>query len=239
MNFEITIPILNEEKKIVQKVKQIIEFFDKYNLYQYRLILVDNGSTDGTRDLGEMLDRNHDNVNFLSIDEKGIGRALLHSWSKSKADIIGYMDLDLSTDLKHLLEVNEIFRNIENIDVINSSRLLKQSRVINRKVVREITSRVFNFILKSKLNVKFTDAACGFKFFKNNSKFKKLIKNTNNKEWFFPIEVLVRSEKLGFNIKEIPVNWVDDHDSKVKVFSLSIYFFQEIVRLKREFKVRG
>ena len=237
MMYEITIPVLNEEKKIVEKIDQIIGFLKENKLDNFKLVIVDNGSTDATKELGAMLASKHENVDFFSITEKGIGRALLHSWSISSSEIIGYMDLDLSTDLRHLIDVYNIFSEHNHIEIVNGSRLLKSSTVLNRKIIREIISRAFNKLMKNKLKVNFTDAACGFKFFRNNLNLKKVIDDTQNKEWFFPIEVLVRAEKNGFNINEIPVIWIDDHDSKVKIIKLSIKYFQEINRLKKEFKL--
>lgn len=236
MNFEITIPVLNEERKLEESISKTVHFLQTNNLTNFKIKIVDNGSTDNTKTIGEMLAQKFEVVNFTSITERGIGRALLHSWIKNESEIFGYMDLDLSTDLKYLIDVNEIFKSNLNVDVINGSRLLRESKVINRKINREIVSRVFNFLVKFNLKVNFTDAACGFKFFKRNQEITQILNETINREWFFPIEVLIRSNKKNLSIHEIPIIWKDDHDSKVKVISLSFNYFKEILRLKKEFK---
>ena len=236
MYFEITIPVLNEEKKFEDSITKTINFLHQNNLDNFKIIVVDNGSNDATKEIGEMLALKYENLIFESISIKGVGRALKTSWEKSHADFFGYMDLDLSTDLSHLIDVVNIFQNNTNAIAVNGSRLLPQSQVKNRKINREFISRAYNFIIKKTLKVEISDAACGFKFFRNNDKTRQILDQIVNKEWFFPSEFIIRLYKLDSLIVEIPVLWTDDHDSKVKVLKLSIKNFREIMRLKNEFK---
>ena len=165
------------------------------------------------------------------MDKRGVGLALKQSWASSDADLIGYMDVDLATDLNHILEVYQIFQS-EEVDIVNGSRLLPDSQVKNRSVIRGITSHGFNFLLKTFLNVNISDGMCGFKFLKKTSYDKIFQSGLENNDWFFCTELLVKAEWMGMKICEIPVRWEDDKDSRVKLFKTIIKYSKEIKRLK-------
>ena len=153
------------------------------------------------------------------------------AWNQSVADIVGYMDVDLATDIEHFKEVISIFE-MGDVDIVNGSRNLPSSRVSNRKIIREITSRGFNILLRYILNTHITDGMCGFKFirldvYQNIAKY-----GIRNDGWFFCTEFLCLAERLGFVITEIPVRWQDDDDSRVRIVRLSAYYLREIVRLR-------
>ena len=156
MNLEITIPVLNEEETIREKIKEMIEYTQKNILNKnVSFIIADNGSTDKTEQYSMELIKKYNNLKYIKLPEKGVGLALRTSWSESKADYVGYMDLDIATDLKALLTViDELEKGTK---IVNGSRLLKESEVINRTLLREITSRGFNLLLKLILKIKFTD----------------------------------------------------------------------------------
>ena len=165
MFFEITIPVLNEETTLKKNILRIKKYFS-YNISNdFRIVIADNGSTDRTEDIGKKLKNNYEKIDYLRLNKKGVGLALRTSWTRSKADIVGYMDLDLATDLKYLKEVCSLMKD-EKILIINGSRLLDNSKVINRTLLREIISRGFNFLQKKILGVNLSDGMCGFKFFK-------------------------------------------------------------------------
>ena len=224
MILEITIPVLNEEQTIKEKINEMINYV-KTNIINVNVnfIIADNGSTDKTQEYSQELIKEYSNLSYIKLPEKGVGLALRTSWLKSKADYVGYMDLDIATDLEALkIVISEMEKNTK---IINGSRLLKDSIVINRTLLREISSRSFNFILKLILGIKFSDGMCGFKFF-----------DRSTKGWFFSTEMLVKGYWKNFQIKEIPVKWTDDRNSKVKIVSLSLNYLKSIFRLKKEEK---
>ena len=157
---------MNEESRLERGVTKTVEFLEKSEIKNYSITLADNGSTDNTEKLATNLTERFPAVRALKVDRRGVGLALKQSWASSDADLIGYMDVDLATDLNHILEVYQIFQNNDEVDIINGSRLLPNSQVSNRSILRGITSRGFNFLLNTMLDVKFSDGMCGFKFIK-------------------------------------------------------------------------
>ena len=235
MLLEITVPVLNEEQTIKEKIKEMITYV-KSNIsdIDVNFIIADNGSTDKTQDYSQELIKEYSNLSYIKLPEKGVGLALRTSWSKSEADYVGYMDLDIATDLASLKTVvSEIKKGTK---VINGSRLLKESKVINRTLLREISSRSFNLILKIILGIKFSDGMCGFKFFDRKVAQELINTGIDTKGWFFSTEMLVKSYWKNIKIIEIPVIWTDDRNSKVKIVSLSLNYLKNIFKLKKEEK---
>ncbi len=234
MNIEITIPVFNEESSINEKIREL-NFYIKENLLHFgnfKIIIADNGSTDETRIKAEALARELIDVEYIRIDKKGVGLALKSSWMKSKADVIGYMDLDLATDLKHLRPALNKFKSLD-ADIVTGSRLKTGAEVIGRSLLRNVTSRSFNKILKIIFKTSFSDGMCGFKFLRRNILESIISKGANNDGWFFATEILIVGEWLGWRIHDLPVTWRDDPNSKVKIVKLSINYIRQIILLKR------
>jgi glycosyltransferase involved in cell wall biosynthesis len=232
--FEISIPVLNEERRLVNGIRRTIEFLDISATFPYSIVIVDNGSTDRTAELSQSLTKEFPGkVGYLHLSQRGVGLALREAWSQSRSDIVGYMDIDLSTDLSHILEVRRMFDD-ESTTVVNGSRLLPGAKVAGRSFLREITSRGYNTLLKISLSVPFSDAVCGFKFLRGDLAKDLIASGINNAGWFFCTEILVKSSWAGIRIKEIPVCWSDDRDSKVNVIKLIKEYLKGILRLRRE-----
>lgn len=233
--FEITIPVLNEEKTLKEKIEKVLNFFKNNNLDNFSLVISDNGSKDDTQIIGQDLEKRYSKIKYIRLNEKGVGLALQTSWQQSKADIIGYMDLDLSTDLKHILTVKKIFEESD-VDIVNGSRLSKDSIVIERKRIRTLTSKVYNFLCRIMTKTNLNDYSCGFKFI-NRIKYEELLKNYFlEKGWFFTSQILILGLYNKFNIKEIGVKWVDDPNSSINISSLSIYYIKNLIKIRKELK---
>lgn len=232
LSLDITIPVLNEERRLEKGVFGAFEFLKKSVVPRYRISVADNGSTDRTEEVAASIQKVCPCFRYIKVNKRGVGLALKKSWNDSDYDIIGYMDVDLATDINHLTEVYSAFQN-ENIDIVNGSRLLPGSKVTDRKLLRTISSKGYNFLLKFLLDVKFTDGMCGFKFIKKASYNKFNAIGIDNNDWFFCTELLVKAEWLGLHIREIPVRWNDDGDSRVKLFDTIYKYMKEILRLQR------
>jgi glycosyltransferase involved in cell wall biosynthesis len=233
MTFDVTIPVLNEEKTLVQQVKLLHHFLKEHfpNQGQWRIVIADNGSTDNTLALAQQLDSQYDEITYVKVPRKGVGLALKTSWSQSKADIVGYMDLDMATDLPHFLEAYQAIAK-KDYDVVYATRLHKNSKVIGRSLKREFTSRVFNLILKIYLNVGFSDGMCGFKWLKREH-VQPLIENGAESDgWFFSTELLTIAEWKGLKLYELPVKWTDDPDSRVNIPNLAKQYLKAMKVLK-------
>lgn len=236
MNIEITIPVLNEELTLEEKVTEALMYLRKKPIEKFSLIIADNGSTDRTEEIARKLERKYEEIEYLKVERRGVGLALQTSWMRSNADVVGYMDLDLATDLKHVIEVYDLFKNDPAIQIVNGSRLLSNSEVINRTLIREITSRTFNILVKLLLGTKFTDGMCGFKFFNRKAAQDLINTGIRTEGWIFSTEMLVKAEWKGIEIIELPVRWVDDQNSKVKIIKLSYNYFKHLLKLRREKK---
>ncbi|NOH84523.1 glycosyltransferase [Vibrio sp. 03-59-1] len=232
---DIVIPVLNEEATIELNVGIILEFLEKElaGRYDYTLIVADNGSTDDTAVItGKLISQHSDKLRYLKVDRRGVGLALKTAWIDSKAEFVGYMDLDMATDLCHIPAALALF-STNNSDVIYGTRLHKDSTVIGRTIKREITSRIFNYIVQVYLGTKFSDGMCGFKFLRKEH-LNSIIKNGAQSDgWFFCTELLVVSEWFGLRVDELPVKWTDDPNSKVNIKKLALEYISAMKELKR------
>ncbi len=236
--FEISIPVLNEEKILRKNVLLLSDFIER-NLSSYtgwKIIIADNGSTDQTQAIGEKLVLDYSWIKYLRLEEKGVGLALQTSWNQSTADFIGYMDLDLATDLKHFKHV--LWRLDAGDDLVYGSRLTKNSVVIDRSFIRGFTSRCFNFIARHYLGVHFSDGMCGFKFMKREVYPKLYSGGAKSKGWFFSTELLAVAEWLNLKVYELPVEWTDSVGSHVRILPLTVEYLKSMNKLKR-FKPDG
>jgi glycosyltransferase involved in cell wall biosynthesis len=238
LKYDITFPVYNEEVMLERCIKETIHFCNNTNFQAAIITIADNGSTDNTGKIGRSLEKQFDQVRYIPVDQKGVGIALKTAWKKSPCDIVGTMDLDLSTELRHLNEVRELFDDVhKKVDLVVGSRLKKGAIVKNRTIVREITSRGFNILLKAVLKVRFTDGMCGFKFVKKNVYDDLINKGIESDKWFFETELLIKAEWANYTIEEIPVCWFDDRASKVNLIATITEYLQDINRLRKKKKI--
>lgn len=230
--FEVAIPVLNEERIIEKSVTTIISYLSSHGLDSWKLAIADNGSTDNTSSIAHKLCNSYpERLRYLRLDQRGVGLAIRYAWSTSESDVVGYMDADLATDIKHLHEVECLF-NQSDACIVNGSRLLPGSKVIGRSLTRELTSRGLNLIMPVTLHNKFSDAMCGFKFFNRELALDLLKDIPVIPDWFVAAELLVRAEWRGYPIHELPVTWTDDPDSKANIKRLVLQYLRHIKRLR-------
>ena len=225
------IPVYNEEKDLPGSVAKLHKFMSE-NLsgYDWRVLIADNGSTDSTLEVSKKLSKDYERVGVLHLDQKGRGRALHRAWLESSADVMGYMDVDLSTDLEALPKLVDAIAKV-GADVAIGSRLTRGSKVVNRTLKREVISRGYIALIKLLFFVKFTDAQCGFKGISRNAA-QKLLPLTQDRGWFLDSELLILAEKNGFRIAQIPVKWTDDPDSRVKVVKTATGDIKGLLRMR-------
>lgn len=231
ISIEITIPVLNEEESLKSQVKKILVYLAENKIKHGTIVIADNGSTDRTPEIGRDIALTYENVKYLRVDKKGVGLALRTSWEQSQADIVGYMDLDLATDINHLQEVCDLFEK-HNALIVNGSRWLEKSIVVNRSVLRGVTSYCFNFLVRTCFSNGISDGMCGFKFFKREVAQELINTGIDTDGWIFSTEILIKALWLNLTITEIAVKWTDDPNSKVKIVRLSYDYLKHLLSLR-------
>ena len=228
---DIVVPVLNEEKILQKSITTLDEYMAKHLPYRYQITIADNGSQDKTLEIAKRLAEKYQSVRVVSLAERGRGRALRQVWQNSPADILAYMDVDLSTSLDDFLPMIQLLVAGE-AGVAIGSRLMKDSRT-SRGVKREFISRCYNNIIKWTSGTKFSDAQCGFKAIRRDIAIKFLPKIKDN-EWFFDTELLIKTERAGVPIHEQPVTWIEDTDSRVKIVKTAVDDLKGLYRVNKE-----
>jgi glycosyltransferase involved in cell wall biosynthesis len=224
----VVLPVYNEEKSLRSGVQTLTAFLQNYDRYEWKIVIADNNSRDRTGEIGRELAGEYQHVEYLYIPRKGRGIALRTAWGQSDCDFVSYMDIDLSTGLDALVSAIDILNEGE--DIVVGNRLDKSSK-IERCFKREIVSRSYNVIIKLSLGTHFKDAHCGFKTGRREV-IKKLLPYIADNEWFFDTEILFYAEKLGYRIKQIPVVWKEDLDTKAKIFKDAYDDLRGLYRLR-------
>ncbi len=228
---DVVIPVLNEERALPNCVETLLQFLGDSSPYPFRIVIADNGSTDRTPEIAESLSQAHwPRVAWSRLEIRGRGRALRKAWLESDADILTYMDVDLSTDLAAFPPMVRAIGE-EGFDLSVGSRLMKGASVSKRTLKREITSRSYNMIVKAAFFTRFSDAQCGFKAISSRAA-QALVPKVLDQGWFFDSELLILAEKGGYRIKDIPVRWVDDPDTRVRVVKTAVDDLKGLYRLR-------
>ena len=228
---DVVIPVLNEARVLEKSVRTVLDYLRRGFPYQWKIVIVDNGSSDGTQDVAKKICERETEVQFLHLHQRGRGRALRHAWLQSKSDIVCYMDVDLSTELHHIPELIGAIAH-EAYDIATGSRLMRQSRT-KRSLKREVISRIYNVFVKTVLSTRFSDAQCGFKALSRKA-VEAIIPEVEDQSWFFDTELLVLAEKQGYRIKDIPVAWVEDDDTRVKIFQTGWEDIKGVFRVRQQ-----
>jgi len=227
---DVVVPVFNEETDLEPSVRRLHEHLSGQFPYPFRITIADNASTDATPRIAARLAAELPDVVALRLAEKGRGRALREAWSASDAQVLAYCDVDLSTDLAALLPLVAPLISGHS-DLAIGTRLARGSRVV-RGARRELISRSYNLLLRGALGAGFSDAQCGFKAIRADiaDRLLPLVEDTG---WFFDTELLVLAERSGLRIHEVPVDWVDDPDSRVDIVATAVADLKGIVRLGR------
>jgi len=234
---DVVVPVYNEEQILAASVGRLRDFLSDTDTFPFawRIVIADNASTDGTAAIAERLADEDDRVSHLRLEQKGRGRALRAAWSRSDADIVAYTDVDLSTGLTGLLPLVAPLVSGHS-DIAIGSRLSAGSSVA-RGPKRELISRAYNLLLRLVFAVRFRDAQCGFKAGRTDV-VKVLLPAVEDDAWFFDTELLLLAEYNGLRVHEVPVDWIDDPDSRVDVRSTAIADLAGVRRMAMRF-LRG
>lgn len=227
---DIVVPVYNEQAALEECVRRLRSYLSAEVPYTARITVADNASTDRTLAIARALAEEFPDVHVLHLDRKGRGRALHAAWGSSDARVLVYMDVDLSTGLDALMPLVAPLLSGHS-DVAIGSRLARSSRVV-RGPKREFISRSYNLILKGTLHAHFSDAQCGFKAIRADVA-RALLPLVEDDGWFFDTELLVLAERAGMRIHEVPVDWIDDPDSRVDIVATAVADLQGVARVGR------
>ncbi len=233
ISVDITIPVLNEEHSLPPCIATLTDHLsnDVSADWEWSITIADNGSEDSTPEVGHELSEQYPNVRITRLDQRGRGRALKKAWLESDADVRCFMDVDLSTRLRSLGPLVDAVAK-DGFGLAIGSRLLPESKVEGRTFKREFVSRSYNALIRMLFPRKtFRDAQCGFKAVSRDVA-ENVVPHVENTGWFFDTELLLLSLRAGYRIKEIPVHWVDDPDTRVRIVSTASEDIKGLLRVR-------
>ncbi len=229
-------PVLNERLRLQKGIEATIAYVREHVKIPCRLTILDNGSEDETPEIGKKLEEAYPEVTYVRVGERGVGVAFRKGIELNDCDIVGYMDIDLSTDLKYLGKTIEMFQQDPELQYVNGTRFSKESDTKGRKWYRKITSMGLVFLLKTIFHMKATDALCGFTFLRKEEAEQLVAESSQDNGWFYTVEFLLRAERDGMKICDMPVEWQEDYNTTVKVFKTIKNYIIQIHRLRKALK---
>jgi hypothetical protein len=228
LEVEVVVPVYNEADGLAASITTLRHYLDTSFPFRTLVTIVDNGSTDGTALVARRLASTVAGVQTISLSRKGRGFALRTAWSASRADVVAYMDVDLSTSLSALLPlVGSVLSGHSELAI--GTRLARGSRVV-RGPKRELISRAYGHIVRLFLRSRISDFQCGFKAIRRTCALQ-ILPLVQDDEWFFDTELLITAERLGLRISETPVDWVDDPNSSVDIIDTAAEDLRGIWRI--------
>ncbi len=231
---EIVVPVYNEHAVLATSIRRLHTYLSEEFPFSWRIVIADNASSDDTLAIAHGLAEALPGVHVLHLPQKGRGRALRAAWSSSDSEIVAYMDVDLSTDLRALLPLVAPLLSGHS-DVAIGTRLAHGAHV-SRSAKREFISRTYNHLLRGALRAHFSDAQCGFKAVRKEV-VRDLLPAISDDAWFFDTELLVLAERRGLRIHEVPVDWIEDPDSRVDIAATAWGDLRGVARLAAESQV--
>jgi len=227
---DIVIPVLNEQVALRSSVEALRAFLGASCPYTWRIVVADNASTDATpRICAELKAQYPGEVDFVRLEQKGRGRALRMAWTQSTADVVCYMDVDLSTNLRALPPLLAALIHSD-YDLATGSRLV-HGAIVSRQWKREIISRAYNMLIRLLFWHRFRDAQCGFKGATRRA-VEDLLPQVKDQAWFFDTELLLKGERQGYRIFELPVEWIEDLDTRVKIIKTATDDIKGLLRVR-------
>ena len=228
MHINLTIPVYNEEAQLASSVARVLAVLDACPQHRYEVVIAENGSTDRTAEIARELAAWDPRVRVAPIAQKGRGGALKQAWLESGADLLAYMDVDLSTDLEAWPRLLQPIIGGTH-DLVTGSRLVAGSR-IKRSWRREFLSRGYSLLARWVVRAPCRDLQCGFKALRKSTALA-LLPQVQDTGWFFDTELIVLAARAGDRVMEIPITWVEDPDSRVRIVSTALADLRGLARL--------
>ncbi|GAC1638745.1 MAG: glycosyltransferase family 2 protein [Candidatus Dormibacteraceae bacterium] len=230
IELSIVVPCYNEERRLPRTIEQIESYFAGKPI-SYELILVDDGSTDGTRQIQDAAAARNPSVRVEALPRnRGKGRALAEGVAAANGAEILVTDADLSTPIEELEKLRAALHGGAGVAI--GSRALRGSRVeISQPVYRVLMGKVFNLLVQALLLPGIWDTQCGFKLFRADIAHEAFAALTTDGFGYDP-EVLYRAKKRGVRIAEVPVVWRNSAPTKVMAIKSSVDMFKHVVKTR-------
>ncbi len=236
LSINLLFPVLNERLRLRSGIEKTMAYLRENVTIPYKLTILDNGSEDETPQIGRELEEKYPEVTYVRLEERGVGIAFRRGIELNECALVGYMDIDLSTDIRYLGRTIHLFREMPELEYVNGSRFARESDTRGRKWYRKITSMGLVFLLKVFFQMRATDAVCGFTFLRRVTAKRLVAVCSNDNGWFYTIEFLLRAERMGVVIYDMPVEWQEDYNTTVKMWKTIRNYLVRIHRLRRAFK---
>ncbi len=245
MLVNLTIPVHNEEAQLAESLRTVLAFLDQCNAPRppplspsptvpsctFEVVIAENGSTDHTLELARNLAAQDPRVRVMTFPTPGRGQALKQAWQQSQADLLSYMDVDLSADLScYPALLQPLWTGTHDLTV--GSRLLPASHT-TRRWRREILSRSYSRLARWCVHAPCRDLQCGFKALTREVACA-MLPFVHDSGWFFDTELLVRANRSGYRIAELPIRWIEDPDSRVHLLRTVWEDLKGLARLYRD-----
>lgn len=235
LSINLLFPVLNERLRLEKGIERTIKYLKENITIPYELTILDNGSDDETPEIGKALAEKYPEVTYVRVGERGVGVAFRKGIELNTCNLVGYMDIDLSTDLKYLGKTIKMFQKYPKLQYVNGSRFSKHSDTKGRKWYRKITSMGLVILLKTIFHMKASDAVCGFTWLRKEAAEELVKESSKDNGWFYTIEFLLRAERKGMKIYDMPVEWQEDYNTTVKIWRTINNYLLRIYKLKRAF----
>ncbi len=229
---DVVVPVFDEERTLVENVETLLAYLDREFPCRFRVVIADNASTDATAAIGAELAARHDEVRYRRLERKGRGLALRTVWLESDANVVSYMDVDLSTNLESFLPL--VAPILSGHSEVAIGTRLGHSAHVRRRLKRQILSRGYNLLIHALFRTGFSDAQCGFKAVRTDVA-RQLLPLVVDDGWFFDTELLLLAEHNGMRIYEVPVDWIEDLDSRVELVPTIVGDLAGLWRMRRSF----
>ena len=236
LSINLLFPVLNERLRLQSGIDRTMAYLKENVSIPCQLTILDNGSEDETPEIGKALAEKYPEVSYVRVGERGVGVAFRKGIELNECALVGYMDIDLSTDIKYLGRTIELFQARPELEYVNGSRFARESETKGRKWYRKITSMGLVFLLKTVFHMKATDAVCGFTFLRKETAERLVAACGDDNGWFYTIEFLLRAERMGVVIYDMPVEWQEDYNTTVKVWKTIKNYLVQMRRLKKVFR---